>query len=123
MAISRRFSITIALTNTLTTNLFNVPAAPGTGVGMTFPAQAAIIDHVGVLNKTSSAHNFSLYRGATGANAAGTEVIGIGQNVNANSRFDWYGKMRMDAADFLVGGADASASLVLQLDGELFLAG
>lgn len=123
MAQNRRFSIIVALTNTTTTNIFNVPAAPGTGVGMTFPAMFAIIDELRVTNKTGSAATFSLWIGATGANAAGTEFIGIGMNVPPNSCLEFYPRRRMDAADFLVGGASASTTLTLQISGELGCAG
>lgn len=123
MAHTRRFSIIVALTNTLTTNIFNVPAAPGTGVGMTFPATFAIIDHIRVLNKTAGAGTFSLWIGATGANAAGTEFMGIGKNVPANDHVDWYGRRRMDAADFLVGGASANTTLTIAISGELGIQG
>jgi hypothetical protein len=79
--------------------------------------------HIRIINKTGSAATFSLYKGATGANAAGTEVVGIALSVAANSAFDWYGIMRFDAADFLVGGAGTTLALVLQGEGEIGVAG
>ena len=66
---------------------------------------------------------FSLYLGATGANTAGTEVIGTATSVAANSYVDWYGALRLDAADFLVGGASANTSLTIQGEGEIGVAG
>ena len=35
-----------------------------------------ILRHIRILNKTAGAVTFSLWKGATGANTAGTEVIG-----------------------------------------------
>jgi hypothetical protein len=112
----------IALTNTLTTNLLNPPAASG-GVNAGSSAQYIIMRHIRIVNKTGGAVAFSLYLGATGANAAGTEVIGTSLSVPANSAYDWYGAMRIDAADFLVGGAAANTSLVISGEGEIGVAG
>lgn len=78
-----------------------------------------LIRHIRIVNKTGSAATFSLWLGATGANAAGTEVIGQGLSVPANTAFDWYGLLRMDVADFLVGGAGTAAALTLECEGEI----
>lgn len=110
-----------ALTNTLTTNILN-PAAAGSGTGYTPSASYIILRHIRIVNKTAGAVTFSLWLGATGANAAGTEVIGNAYSVAANSAFDWYGGLRLDAADFLVGGASASTSLTIEGEGEIGLA-
>jgi hypothetical protein len=78
-----------------------------------------ILRHIRIVNKTSSAATFSLYLGATEANAAGTEVVGTGLSVAANSAYDWYGYLRIDAADFLVGGAGTATALTLTGEGEI----
>lgn|SRR5215469_1879867 len=111
----------VALTNTLTTNILN-PAAAGSGVGYTPTASYIILRHVRVVNKTGSAATFSLWLGATGANAAGTEVIGQGLSVAANSFIDWYGYLKLTASDFLVGGASAATTLTFEAEGEIGLA-
>ncbi len=110
----------IALTNTLTTNILNPGTTTG-GVGMpgTSTNLYFLIKHLRILNKTSGAVTFSLYIGATGANLAGTEFLGLGKSVPANDYVDWYGMLTMDIADFLVGGASAGTSLVIQGEGEL----
>ena len=110
-----------ALTNTLTTNILN-PAAAGSGTGYTPTASYIVITHIRIVNKTAGAVNFSLWVGATGANAAGTEFMGVGKNVPANDHVDWYGRLRLDAADFLVGGASANTSLTIAIEGEIGLA-
>ena len=110
----------VALTNTLTTNILNSNITSLAGpVGFTATQPYIIIRHIRIVNKTAGAVTFSLWKGATGANAAGTEVIGIGQSIPANSSYDWYGQMRFDAADFLVGGASANTSLSIQGEGEI----
>jgi hypothetical protein len=112
----------VAMSNTLTTNILNPPAASG-GVNAGSSGQYVILKHIRIVNKTAGAVTFSLWKGATGANAAGTEVVGIGQSVAANSAYDWYGLMRLDVADFLVGGASAATSLSIQGEGEIGVSG
>lgn len=112
----------IALTNTLTTNLLNPPTATG-GVNGGSSSQYIVLKHIRIVNKTAGAATCSFWLGATGANAAGTEVIAQGTNVAANSYLDWFGIMRLDAADFLVGGASANTTLSIEGEGEIGVAG
>lgn len=112
----------VALTNVLTTNILNPPTAAG-GVGAGTSAQYIILRHMRIVNKTAGAVTFTLYLGATGGNVAGTEVIGTALSVAANAAYDWYGQLRLDAADFLVGGASALTSLTLQGEGEIGVSG
>jgi len=112
----------IALTNTLTTNILNPPTATGGTNGGSSSAYI-ILKHIRLVNKTAGAVTASFWLGATGANAAGTEIIGNALSVAANSFVDWYGLLRLDAADFLVGGASAGTSLSIQGEGEIGVAG
>ena len=112
----------IALTTTLTTNLLN-PAAASGGVNGGSSGQYIILRHIRIVNKTGSAATFSLWLGATNANAAGTEVIGQAKSVAANSHEDWYGALRLDVADFLVGGAGTLTALSIVAEGEVGVAG
>ena len=112
----------VALTTTTTTNILNPPTASG-GVNAGSSSQYIVLKHVRIVNKTASAVTFSLWLGATGANAAGTEVIGQALSIAANTAYDWYGMMRLDAADFLVGGASANTSLSIEGEGEIGVAG
>lgn len=111
----------VALTNTLTTNILN-PAAAGAGTGYTPTASYIILRHIRIVNKTAGAVTFSLWLGATGGNAAGTEFIGTALSIAANSAYDWYGIVRLDSTDFLVGGASALTSLTFEAEGEVGLA-
>lgn len=112
----------VALTTTLTTNII-APAAAGAGaVGYTATAVYIILRHIRIINKTGSPATFSLWHGATGGNAAGTEVIGQGMSVAANSYFDWYGLERLEGANgFLVGGSNTATALTLIGEGEVGL--
>lgn len=112
----------IALTTTLTTNLLN-PAAASGGVNAGSSGQYIILRHIRILNKTGSAATFTLYIGATGANTAGTEFMGVSRSVAANSAEDWYGEVRLDTTDFLVGGAGTTTALTIQGEGEVGVAG
>ena len=109
----------VAMSSTLTTNILKGPVQAAAGTGIAAQDIYMNIRHVRIVNKTAGAVTFSLWLGATGANAAGTEVIGIAQSVAANSAYDWYGSLRMDAADYLVGGASAATSLSIQGEGTL----
>ena len=76
-----------------------------------------IIRHIHVANKTAGAVTFSLYVGATGGSAGGTEIFS-GHSVPANSEFDYYCAMVMKSTDFLSGLASAATSLVITVEGE-----
>lgn len=112
----------LALTTTLTANLLNPPTAIG-GVNAGASPQFILLKHLRIVNKTASPATFSLWLGASSANAAGTEVVGQGLAVAANQVFDWYGQLRVDAVDFLVGGSNTAAALTIQGEGEIGVAG
>jgi hypothetical protein len=112
----------VALSNTLTTNILNPNITSLAGpVGYTQTQPYLILKHIRIVNKTAGAVTSSFWLGATGGNVAGTEVIGQGLSVAANSFVDWFGLLRMDAADFLVGGASAATSLTIEGEGEIGL--
>ena len=125
MASNRIFNFgPVALTTTLTTNILYVGAgAQATAaVGFTPTDNYITLRHIRIVNKTAGAVTFSLWKGATVANLAGTEVVGQGLSVAANSAFDWYGMMRFDSTSttgFLVGGAGTTTALSIQGEGEI----
>ena len=101
----------LALTTTLTTNVY-------------VPASALVYDvvrHIHIVNKTGSAATFTLYLGATGANAAGTEIFGTARSVAANSAFDWYGALKIVSTDFIVGGSGTATALSITIMGESYV--
>lgn len=114
----------LALTAVLTTNILNPNVTSVAGpVGFTMTQPYLLLRHIRIVNKTGGAVTFSLWLGATGANVAGTEIIGQGMSIAANAAYDWYGQLRLDAADFLVGGASAGASLSIEGEGEIGVSG
>lgn len=111
----------IALPNAVA-NLLNPPIASG-GVNAGASPQYIILKHLRVVNRTGAAATYSLFLGASGGSAAGTEVVANGRSIAANAFEDWYGAMRIDVADFLTGFASASAALTIQGEGEIGVAG
>jgi hypothetical protein len=103
----KRLAGPLALTNTLTTNIYNTPSS----------LLYDVIRHIHVCNKTALQATFSLWLGATGGNTAGTELFNA-QSVPANSSFDYYCAMRVTSTDFLVGGASANSTLSITVEGD-----
>lgn len=99
-----------ALTTTLTTNIYNQTSA----------LIYDVIRHIHISNVTSAAATFSLWLGATGANAAGTELF-KGRNVAANAEYDWYGTLKVTSTQFLVGGANLATSLTILIEHEQYV--
>ena len=77
-----------------------------------------VIRHIHIANVTAGAITFSLYVGATGGSAAGTQLFG-GQSIAANSAFDYYCVLKLLSTEFLSGVASAATSLVITVEGEL----
>lgn len=93
-----------ALTSTLTTNVYNQ------GSALLFD----MIKHIRIVNKNAAARTVTLYFGATGANAAGTELA-FQETVPALGEFSiFYPQgMKMLSTQFIVGGSSVdSTSLV-----------
>jgi hypothetical protein len=114
----------IALTNAVA-NLLNPPTATG-GVNAGASPQYILLSHMRIVNKTAAPVTVSFWLGATGASAAGTEVVAQGKQVPANDSIDWYaGKpgMRLDSTDFLTGQAGANTSLTVEGEGEIGVSG
>jgi hypothetical protein len=112
----------IVLTTTLTTNLLN-PATLTGGVNSPGSATYIILRRIIIVNKTALAATFSLWLGATGGNVAGTELA-VGFSIPANSYFPLPNSyLRLDAADFLVGGSNTATALTLEAEGEVGVAG
>ena len=110
----------VALTTVMTTNIWNPPTTTG-GVGCGTPNSYVLLRHVTVTNKTGTAATFSLWKGATGANAVGTEIR-TAYSVAANSSYTIYETIRLDAADFLVGGSATTTALTIYASAEFGIA-
>jgi hypothetical protein len=89
------------------------------GIIPTIAALYLIIRHIRIVNKTASAATCILYIDATGGSTAGKEFLGGTLSIAAYSPYDWYGMLRLDAADFLTGIAGTASALVIQGEGEV----
>ena len=76
-----------------------------------------VIRHIHIANVTASAVTFSLFVGATGASAGGTQLFGT-HSVPAYSEIDYFCMLKMTSTDFLTGIASAATSLVIVVEGE-----
>ena len=111
----------VALT-TSAADLLNPTVTSWAGPVCIIPALAGLyltVRHIRIVNKTAGAVTFSLFLGATGASAAGTEVVGSAKSVAANDAYDWYGAMVIVAANFLTGLASANTSLTIEGEGTI----
>ena len=102
----------LALTTTLTTNVYQ----GGGGSALIYD----LIRHIHLVNKTASAVTVSLWLGATGANAAGTEIFN-GLSIAANSTYDYYCYLKMTSSDFLVGGSNTTTAVTIYGEGEQYV--
>lgn len=85
----------------------------------------AIVRHFHVVNTDSSARTFTLYIGATGGSAGGTEyskTLTLAAAGSSGSWWDEYAALRLDTTDFLTGLADVASKVVITVEGELYAA-
>ena len=111
----------VALVLTTPTNIINPTITSLAGVvGFTATQPYVIIRHVRIVNITASAATCTFAVGTTGVTpTSANSVIGFGLSVAANSYVDWYGQLRLDAADFLVGFANTTLALTFEGEGEI----
>lgn len=79
-----------------------------------------VINQIRVANHTGTAATYTLYVGATGGSAGGTEITGLSESVAANSHVDHYFSpgLKMISTDFLSGVASASSTLTITVMGQ-----
>jgi hypothetical protein len=102
-------------------NLLNSAVTSLTGpVGITLTQPVLTIKHIRANNKTGAAVTLTLYKGATGGSAAGTEFGFVAVSVPANSYLDYYSPgARFESTDFLTGIAGSVSAIVLDVEGEV----
>jgi hypothetical protein len=111
---------------TTVANIINPPSlTSGTGLAGTNTSTYVILRHIRIVNTGASAASPSLYIGATGGSSAGTAFAFSGTSIpaagNPGNYLDWYGIVRLDAADFLT-GLGSAAGLVFEAEGEIGVA-
>lgn len=113
----------LALTNSVA-NILNPGTTTG-GVNSTsspYDKLRIILTHIRVVDKGGAGGSVTLYIGATGGNAAGTEFAFKATAVATNSFVDWYGRCPLDTGDFLTGLANANTTLTIEGEGEIGVA-
>jgi hypothetical protein len=99
----------VALTTTMTTNIYNPPTLTG-GVGAALDTNTvAFISEIHLMDKGGTAGStVNLFLGLTGANTAGTEIGGkaIPITVNQDNVLRFNPPLRVRVTDFLVGGCN-----------------
>ncbi len=77
------------------------------------------IRQIHLANKTAGAVSATLYVGATGGSAGGTEIL-PGVSLPANTEYNMYFNpaLRMESTDFLSGLASAASSITITVIGE-----
>jgi len=87
--------------------------------GITLPQPVITLKHIRLVNKTSAQVWASLYIGATGGSAAGTEFAFNQVPIAAQSYVDWTGVMPLASTDFLTGLASANTAVTFNAEGEI----
>lgn len=120
MSANKILNIQPAILSNAAANILNCNITSVAGpVGMTATQPYLLIKHIRAVNKDTAARTLTLYKGASGGSAAGTEFAFQGESIAANSHADWYGQARFDAADFLSGLADVANKVTLNIDAEI----
>lgn len=121
MASNKPFRFGPVALGTAIADLLNPPDTTG-GVGTGTPGTYIILRHIQIVNRTAAPAVFSMYLGASGGSASGTEVVGAGKTVLANTTEHWGGLMRLEVADFLTGNSGTANALVVTGEGEIGVA-
>lgn len=79
-----------------------------------------VIRHIHIVNDSASAATFSLWLGATGGSAGGTELY-LAQSLGANSSFDAFWNLKTLSTDFLTGLASLATTLTITVSGEQYV--
>ena len=122
MASNRKFAFGPVAVAAVAGNLLSPPTVTG-GVNAGSSPCYLLLQHLRVVNKTGSAVSMSLFLGATGASAAGTEFAWSATSVPAFGVLDFYDPgYRIESTQFLVGLASQVTALVISGSGEIGIA-
>lgn len=117
---NKSFTVTLPVASSIG-NLLNGAVSSLTGpVGITLTQPVITVKLIRAMNKTGAPVALTLYKGATGGSAAGTEFGFAAVSIPANSYVDFYPTgARFESTDFLTGVAGATTSIVLAVVGEV----
>jgi hypothetical protein len=101
-------------------NLVNPPTVSGgTGLAGTNVATYIIVRQIVLTNATSGSVTVSLYKGASGGNASGTEVFTNATPIPPNSSSFFNVLLRLETTDYLTGIASSGSSVTFSGGGEI----
>ena len=109
---------------TAVANMLNCTLTSNSGpAGISSPALAnialyLIVTHIRLVNTAASAQTVNLFIGTTATSATAAAFAFNGYSIAANSYVDWYGRVRLDAADYLTGFSSATTT-TWQAEGEI----
>jgi hypothetical protein len=116
MAQNKKLNIQpVALTTSAADYLNSTITTLTGGVGWVATQPYILLRHVRAINTGAVPATVSVFKGASGGSAAGTEYMWSAKVIPANDSVEWYGEMRLDSADFLSGLASA-ANVTLNFD-------
>lgn len=121
---NKKLNIQPLIVSTTVTNLLNCTVTtltPG-GVGFTGAQPYVLVKHIRAVNYSSNPLTLTLYKGATGASAAGTQFGFPGVTIAANSWSDFYTENRFDSGDYMT-GIGSGVGIVLNIAAEIGVAG
>lgn len=121
MTQNRIFNFSSALVLTTPTDILNGAITSLAGpVGVTLTQPYIILTRVRVINKHATlTAAYSLFIGATGGSAAGTEFMRAPRTVALNDFDEWVGRRRMSSTQFLSGFSTVAAALTIEGDFEV----
>jgi hypothetical protein len=125
MAATKKLNIQPLIVSTTVTNLLNclITTLTAGGVGFVGAQPYVLIKHIRAVNTSSNPLTVTLYKGATGASAAGTQFAFPGVTIAANSWSDFYTPdHRFDSADYLTGVA-SGIGIVLNVAADIGITG
>jgi hypothetical protein len=116
MAQNKKLNIQPAALTTSAADYLNSTITTLTGgVGWVATQPYILLRHVRAINTGNAAASVTMYKGLSGGSAPGTEYMWCGKNIPPNDSVEWFGEMRLDAADFLSGLASV-ATVTLNFD-------
>lgn len=103
------------------------PTALTTGAADAFTPAAAtirtVVRGIHIVNKTAGEITISMFIGATGGSAAGTEFECSAKKIPANQSYNWYGALVLSNTQFLTWLASANTSAVGTITAEQIVVG
>jgi hypothetical protein len=105
-------------------NLLNCALGSLSGpVGFTMTQPYLVIKRIRIMNLDSAQHIVTLYKGATGGSAAGTQWGFAATPIPGGSSVESFEEARFDSGDFLTGICDTASVCIINIDADICLAG